>query len=130
MSVWLERDKMPLTLNVGRKAGVWGPRRELADWRAWAHRKAIDDGYPPLLGRVTVTVTHLRKTRASLPDLGAPMWALKGALDGIVDASVLPDDGPSIVTRLTFEVPEVVGYHGLRIVIREIEQHAPATGVS
>ena len=70
---------------------------------------------------VTVTATHLRRNRAAMPDVGAPILAVKAVIDGLVDAGVLPDDGPDIVRRLTFEAPEIAGFHGLRVVVREVE---------
>ena len=117
MSILLERHKLPLTLNVGRQRGEWARRRELADWREWAAKEAA--GLPCIPGTVSVIVTHLRKTRASLPDVGSPMLAVKAIIDGVVDAGVLPEDGPSVVRRLVFEAPLVVGFHGLRVEVLE-----------
>lgn len=121
MTVWLERqDKMPVTLNASKRArGTYLINRELKEWRAWAAKEA--DGIPAMRTPVTVTATHLRRTRASLPDVGAPILAVKAVIDGLVDAGVLPDDGPAYVRRLTFDAPEVCGFHGLRIVVREVE---------
>jgi hypothetical protein len=123
VGLWLERvtEHPPLTLNIARQNGEWAARRELQQWRAWAKEEA--KGVEPILGPVTVTVVHLRPTRASMPDVGAPMLAAKAVIDGIVEARVLPSDGPDVVTRLTFETPEVVGHHGLRVIVRVIEQH-------
>ena len=122
MTVWLERqDKMPVTLNAARKGGSgrWGIAKELKDWRAWSAKEC--DGLPAMRVPVTVTVTHLRKNRASMPDVGAVILAAKAVIDGAVDAGVLPDDGPEYVRKLSFEAPEITGFHGLRVVIREVE---------
>lgn len=112
-TVTLERDKMPLLLNQARKSGAWSLRNELADWRKWAAEQA--DGLPPIVGPVTVRVTHLRKNRAAMPDTGACILAVKAVIDGVVDAGVLPEDGPSVVRALKFYAPAVVGKHGLRV---------------
>ncbi len=121
MSVWLERaGVMPLTVNEARRKGAWSFRKELANWREWAAAEAA--GTPALVGPVTVTVTHLRPSRGGLPDTGAPFYAAKAVIDGLVDAGVLPEDGPAVVRRLTFEAPEIVGHHGLRVVVREVQQ--------
>lgn len=133
-ALWLERETAhpPLTLNVGRQRGEWARRRELAEWRKWSGENAAH--LDPIDGPVTVTVVHLRKTRASMPDVGAPILAVKAVIDGLVDAHVLPGDGPDVVTSLTFERPAVVGYHGLRVIVRPVEQHVtrdqppPSTG--
>ncbi|HEY6798143.1 MAG TPA: hypothetical protein VI248_25985 [Kineosporiaceae bacterium] len=123
-AVWLERQtaKPPLTLNVGRQRGEWARRKELAEWRKWA--KEYAEGIDPIAGPVAVTAVHLRKTHASMPDVGAPILAVKAVIDGLVDAHVLPGDGPDIVQSLLFEQPLIVGYHGLRVIVRPIEQHA------
>lgn len=117
MSITLERQKLPLTLNVGRQKGEWSRRKELADWREWAAKEA--DGLPGIIGAVSVTVIHLRKNWAAMPDVGAPILAVKAVIDGLVDAEILPSDGPDVVRRLTFLAPEVVGYHGLRVTVLE-----------
>ena len=112
------RDKMPVTVNAARRTRTMRlVNNELKEWRAWA--KAEADGLPPMVGPVTVRVTHLRKTRASMPDVGAPILAVKAVIDGVVDAGVLGEDGPAVVARLTFLAPEVVGWHGLRVEILE-----------
>ena len=121
MTVWLERQgKMPVTLNAAKKSKrTWLINRELQDWRAWSASQC--DGVEPMRTPVTVTVTHLRKNRASMPDVGAVILAAKAVIDGAVDAGVLPDDSPEYVRKLTFEAPEIAGFHGLRVVIREVQ---------
>ena len=118
MTIILERHKLPLTLNVGRQKGEWSRRKELADWRAWAASEGEALGvvwdHP-----VTVTAVHLRKHRGSMPDVGAPILAVKAVIDGLVDAGVLLEDGPAVVRRLVFEAPVIVGFHGLRVIVRE-----------
>jgi len=113
----IERERMPLTLNVARQGSqVWKLRRELAEWRAWArHIKA-----EPIPGPVEVWVDHLRKTGSSLPDCGAPILAAKAVVDGLVDAGILPGDGPDVVTLLAFRAPVVCGRHGLRLTLEEV----------
>ena len=113
------RDKMPLTVNSARRKGEWSYRTELANWRAWAKAAAEEAGYGPIGSPVGARVTHLRKNRAAMPDVGACYFAVKAVIDGLVDAGVLPEDGPDVVQRLVFERPEIVGYHGLRVVIVE-----------
>jgi hypothetical protein len=111
------RDAMPLILNRALGLSPYPRRVELADWREWAWAEC--DGLPALAWPVSVTVTHLRKNRASMPDVGAPILAVKAILDGVVDAGLLPDDGPDYVRRLLFLAPEIVGFQGLRVEIRE-----------
>lgn len=125
VGVQVTRGQLPVTLNVARQSKqMWRLNKELADWRAWAHREADTRGLPPLRPPVVVVVEHLRKNRGSMPDTGAPILAVKAVIDGLVDAGVLPDDGPDVVQRLTFDAPAVVGYHGLRVTITETEPAA------
>lgn len=120
----VERRVMPITFNIARQtAGQWAIRKELKDWRAWATEEG--EGWQ-LVWPVAVRVEHLRRTRASIPDVGAPLLAVKAAIDGLVHAHVLPGDDPRYVRRLTFEAPEVVGWHGLRITLTSIPGRTPA----
>lgn len=36
---------------------------------------------------------------------------------GLVDAGVLPDDGPAHLVRLTFLPPDICGHDGLRLTV-------------
>lgn len=47
----------------------------------------------------------------------SPFGAAKAAIDGLVDAGVLSEDGPDIVTMLAFNRPEVTGTDALRLLI-------------
>ena len=125
MSIWAERRVKPRTVNDLLARVRHASAKERREWREWARDEF--DGVPALVGPVTVTVTHLRPNRAAPPDLGAPFIAVKGLIDGLVDAGALPGDGPDIVQRLAFLPYEVTGFHGLRVVVREIETHAPHT---
>jgi hypothetical protein len=78
MSITLERQKLPLTLNVGRQKGEWSRRKELADWREWAAKEA--DGLPGIIGAVSITVTHLRKNWAAMPRPGGSMTSPRRGL--------------------------------------------------
>lgn len=132
--LWLERatPTSPRTVNDLIAKGMHERRRVMSEWREWAGWEA--KGHPPIAGPVTVTVLHLRKTHATMPDVGALFLIAKAVIDGIVDAKVLPGDGPDVVTSLTLEAPVVVGYHGMRVIVRPGEQHvtkdqpAPSTG--
>lgn len=133
-ALWLERatPTSPRTVNDLIARTMHERRRVMAEWREWAGWEA--KGHPPITGPVTVTVLHLRATHRTMPDVGALFLVAKAVIDGLVDAKVLPGDGPDVVTSLTLEAPVVVGYHGLRIIVRPVEQHVtkdqppPSTG--
>jgi hypothetical protein len=122
--VRLVHEEMPVTLNVARQkdAGQWGLRKELQKWRLVGFERATRavrmSG--PMTPPVRVVVHHYRKNRAAMPDTGAPILAAKAMIDGAVDAGLLPSDRPEVVTKLTFLAPEVVGRHGLGLVLIEL----------
>ena len=58
---------------------------------------------------------------ASTHSTCAVVAAYKAGLDGLVDAGVLPDDGPEHVTAVTFVPPERTGQDGLTITLTEVE---------
>jgi hypothetical protein len=100
-------------------AGAHKMSDEIDAWRSWAAgHPTLAAHVEPLHGQVVVDVEHWRINRSGMPDVGAPVVAVKAVLDGLVDARILPrGDGPNIVRRLTFHAPEVVGFDGLRIIV-------------
>jgi hypothetical protein len=140
MSVVLERhtDKPPITANQALRASTLQQlrqtSRERRDWRRWAKDEADDRGWstkkdtpdwPLIRDPVAVEVIHLRPNHAAMPDVGAASFVAKAMLDGLVEAGVLAGDGPRHVRSLHFREPEVCGQHGVRLIVRELEQHLP-----
>jgi hypothetical protein len=119
--VRLRHDEKPLTLNVARQqdSGQWALRKELSKWRRVGCELA--GKHEPLTAPVRVVVHHYRPNRASIPDTGAPILAVKAMIDGAVDAGLLPNDRPETVRKLTFLAPEITGSHGLAVVLIELE---------
>lgn len=75
--------------------------RSLRTTFAWLARQAR----VPALASVTVTVGQQCR-RPPLPDVGASFPSAKAAIDGLVDAGVMPDDDPAHLHALTFLAPE------------------------
>lgn len=73
----------------------------------------------PRLSQITVAVIPLAKDRRWRPDVGACYPSVKAAVDGLVDAGVIPDDNPEHLYSITFYSVQVVGRDGLRLVIGE-----------
>lgn len=121
--VWLERtDTDPITVNEAIRANPHTRRREIAGWRTWARETAT--GWDPINGPVTVVVHHFRATTRHPQDAGSVFFAVKGVIDGLADAGVLPDgDGPDVVRSITFLAQDVIGRAGLRVIVRPVEQH-------
>lgn len=107
------------TVNTERK---WVPHRRAAEVRecretaAWA---AKIERVPPLAW-VEVSCCPVVPNGRHRQDVGGCLPTAKACVDGLVDAGVLPDDGPEYVRRLCFVAPVIdrSGQAGLRMVLR------------
>lgn len=110
----------PWTTNAERKwhhmerAAKVKDTRQAFGWLAKAHQ------VPPC-SAIRVFATPLAKNRRWLQDVGACFPAVKAAIDGFVDAGILPDDTPDFVQALTFFPTEIGEVDGLRLVIEEVD---------
>lgn len=117
----LVHEARPVTLNAER-AAHWRHHRQLtAEWRqafAWLARAH----HLPAMQRIAVTATPVLSDRRA-QDVGACFPSVKAAVDGLVDAGVIPDDTPAHVVRLTFETP-VLGarVNSLRLLVEELPE--------
>lgn len=95
----------PLPENELRKLH-WRKRAEyVAAWRetyGWLPREQRI----PRLDAALVTVVTTCRTGTTLPDVGAVFNTAKAAIDGLVDAHVLPDDDPEHLLFLGFVAPQ------------------------
>lgn len=114
MTYTLRYEQRPWTLNVERQGNHWRRAALVREWRTTFAWLALEQRIPPL-GCIEVTATPEVKHRGSMPDTGACIGAVKAAIDGLVDAGVLEDDGPDQVTALTFCAPVVTGVDALTI---------------
>lgn len=109
----------PTTMNDYRKMHhhVW--RRIDSSTRstfAWLAKKERI----PALERITVVVQPLHANARSPQDVAACAPAAKAAIDGLVDAGVIPDDGPNFVVSVLFLQPHVAGVDGMQLTIAEL----------
>jgi hypothetical protein len=77
---------------------------------------ALEAGIPRY-EKIRVSVVPLHKNGRSPQDTAACFPAAKAAIDGLVDAGIIEDDTPDILTRIDFHAPLVDGVDGLRIVV-------------
>lgn len=111
MSVYtLRHERRPWSLNVERQGNRWKRAELVKDWR---YAFACLATNVPRLTHISVTVLPELKNRSGEPDTGACIGAAKAAIDGLVDAGVIPEDGPKYVRRLTFLAPVVTGTDAL-----------------
>lgn len=115
----LRYERRPWTLNVERQGNRWKRAKLVAEWRAEFARLATERQIPSLSAVHVTAIPHLRN-RASMPDTGACIGAAKAAIDGLVDAGVLAEDGPAVVRSLLFVAPEVTGTDALELEVRVV----------
>lgn len=110
----LRYERRPWSLNVERQGNRWKRAALVKEWRE--HFADLAKGQPPMEA-VNVTVQPELRNRSGEPDTGACIGAAKAAIDGLVDAGVLAEDGPKVVRRLTFLAPVVTGVDALVLIV-------------
>jgi crossover junction endodeoxyribonuclease RusA len=108
----------PPTMNAHRRLHPQQRARVDARWRAIFHALAREAHIPPL-DRCNVIVRPLHRNGRSPQDVAGCAPAAKAAVDGVVDAGVLPHDGPAHLLSLTFLPPLVDGHDGMVVRILE-----------
>ena len=97
-------DRRPWTVNAQRNMHHMVAARLVRTWRELAAEACA--GLPPYRGdkALLVTVhTYLRTKRSQ--DCGAGYPAMKAAIDGMVDAGVIPDDTPRWLAGIMMHSP-------------------------
>lgn len=97
-------DGRPWTVNGQRQMHHLEIARRITKWRN-AAREACRD-LPKLCPPISVSVTpYLR--HGYVQDVGACYPAVKAAIDGMVDAGLLPDDTPEFVAQIILNAPHL-----------------------
>lgn len=110
-----------LTTNAERAGNRWARAGFVSDWRKAFAEAAREEGVPPMQW-INVTVQPFQK-RGPLQDTAACNPAAKAAIDGLVDAGVVPDDTGEYVRQITF-LPCVRGDNQLTIIIQGVREDA------
>ena len=110
-------ERRPPTLNIERQQHRMTRAKWTREWRA--HFADVAAGSPRLRQVAVIAQPELRN-RAAMPDTGACIGAVKAAIDGLVDAGVLVEDGPAVVRSLTFLAPVVTGVDALELEVTEL----------
>lgn len=96
----------PWTMNAERGQVTFAHRRKTKEWRkAWA--ALAREHKIPKMAKAVITGQTVQRNRSAMADAGANYPAVKAAIDGLVDAKVLPEDGPTVVTRIVLDAPLV-----------------------
>lgn len=120
MMIWeLEYESRPWLLNEersGGKRGVgghYGRSSLVRQWRQAFAQLAEIHRVPPLEWFTVEAIPVCKDLRR--PDVGNIFPAVKAAIDGLVDAAVVPDDTDVFLHALTFRPALILGYAGLRL---------------
>lgn len=109
----------PVTINwvarQHRQAWAQHTRETRRVWKTLAREARI-----PRLAKAGITVVPLHVNRKSMQDAAAAAPEAKAAIDGLVDAGILADDGPEYVSWVHFTAPRVCGHDGMLIRIHEL----------
>jgi len=92
----------PWTLNAERAGNRFKRADMVKQWREAFHWIAKAQK-PPAFDTVSVVVEVVMKK--PLADTGNAYGSVKAAIDGLVDAGVLPDDGPEVIRVLCMKAP-------------------------
>ena len=115
----LEFNQRPWLTNAERAGNRWEQAKQTKAWRAGFQLLAKYEKIPPMAW-ITVTVEpHQKGGRPQ--DVGACNPSVKAAIDGLVDAGVLPDDSAKFVKSLTF-LPAKMDKNSLVIYIRGLKK--------
>lgn len=109
-SLWhmsIEGGKL-FTLNTERG---WHHHKRAKHVKQWREAACIEAKVMkmPKMKKIEVTFIPYKLNRKNMADTGGHFPVAKACIDGLVDAGVIPDDGPDIVTSLTFQAPYVYG---------------------
>ena len=115
----LELAQRPWTTNGERAGNRWQRAELVKTWRSAFHILAKSEQMPEMEW-ISVTVEPHQKG-GRLQDVGACNPAVKAAIDGIVDAGVLPDDSSQYVKSLIF-LPPRNDKNSLVLYIRGVEK--------
>jgi crossover junction endodeoxyribonuclease RusA len=101
----LEWDVRPITMNDYRTLHFHPRARHDREWRSAFALLARRARAPKGLDRIIVTAAPFCRRGTTLPDVGACFPGVKAAIDGLVDAGVIPDDTPAHLSAVTFIAP-------------------------
>lgn len=102
----------PLTANKLRKCTPQQAARLIRETRAAAEDAWRNGPNRALIRPVWIDVEPHYPNRRSLPDVAGIAPAFKAALDGLIDAGALEDDGPAYVRAVTFHPARIMHSDG------------------
>jgi hypothetical protein len=122
----LRHEARPWTTNAERRLSPFERARHVREWRRAFATLAREAGIPPL-ERVRVMVIPHTATARNLADTGGHYPAAKAALDGLVDAGILPDDSGRHVPEIVLCAPRITGADALELVLVDLDDPTGTT---
>jgi len=110
--------EQPITTNKERAGNRWVRAENTKKWRSMA-KESVTGVIPPLKS-MNVTVQPYQQ-RGKLQDTAACNPSVKAAIDGIVDAGVIPDDSGDYLPKIIF-LPCKRGKNSLELIIEGEEK--------
>jgi crossover junction endodeoxyribonuclease RusA len=115
----LEFNQRPWTTNAERAGNRWERAELTKTWRLAFELLAKSERIPAMKWISVTAEPHQKGGR--LQDVGACNPAVKAAIDGIVDAGILPDDSSQYVRSLIY-LPPKNDKNSLVLYIRGVEK--------
>ena len=115
----MEDNVRPFTLNSERRSH-WSKRASLTKATRERFFWLAKEANIPKLDVVKIDVVPLVETRRQVADVAAHYPSAKAAIDGLVDAGIIPDDNDRHISRISFYASVEWEHDGLRIVVTEV----------
>lgn len=100
----IEFGQRPWTTNAERAGNRWQRAALVKEWRSAFHVLARHHKVPAMEWIEITVEPHQHGGR--LQDVAACNPAAKAAIDGLVDAGIIPDDSPHYLKSITFLAPQ------------------------
>lgn len=100
----LEFAERPWTTNAERAGNRWKRAENTKRWRKAFTRLALTSSMPRLAHATFIAYPY--QHGGILQDVAACNPAVKAAIDGIVDAGIIPDDTPNYCRNIIFMPPQ------------------------
>lgn len=121
VDVWrLLHPEKPWTMNQDKRLHPHARHRLIQGWRE-AFKLLARVELVPKLDHIAVEVVHRYSSNRWEPDPGACYPAAKAAIDGLVDAGIVPDDKGRWVAPLSFAAPVKDTIDALELIVVETE---------
>ena len=115
----LSHNERPITANKHRNLHYTERGRYNKSWR-YAFWALATDAKVPACQVIEITV-HQAQAKGTLPDTMASAPTVKAAIDGLVDAGVIPDDTGKHLAAVTFLPPVKGNGDWLTLTIEAVE---------